>query len=194
MEHEVSVRTQNLWRPANSGDIADIVAIAADVHPELPERIAVLEEKRALFPAGCYCLEDDGLVTGYALSHPWLLYDVPPLDRFLGALPAHADCLYVHDVAIHAAARGKGAARALIQKLDHLAREVGLPSLALTSVNRSRQLWERLGFAAVSDKRIGIDSYGGSAIYMVRHPLQPIEGAEIIPGSPAVSANRSQSQ
>ena len=166
----MSVRTQNHWRAATYDDLADIVAIAAEAHPDLPERAAVLDEKRALFPSGCFCLEDDGKVTGYALSHPWRLYEVPPLDRFLGALPVNADCLYLHDVALGAAARGKGAARALVLQLDHVAVQTGLPALALTSVNQTRKLWEALGFAPVSGKRVGTESYGGAAIYMLRYP------------------------
>lgn len=175
---ESPVRTHYFWRPAKNDDLADIVAIAADVHPDLPERADVLEEKRALFPQGCFCLEDNGHVTGYALSHPWRLYEAPPLDRFLGVLPTDADCLYLHDVAVQVTARGKGAARAIIRKLDLVAQNAGLPALALTSVNHSRQLWETLGFAAVSDKRVETDSYGGAAAYMLRHPLRSIHGAE----------------
>ena len=178
---EASVRTHKLWRPSRSGDLSDILAIATEVHPDLPERADVLGEKCALFPQGCFCLEDDGVVTGYALSHPWRLYDAPPLDRFLGALPTDAECLYLHDVAIKVAARGKGAAREIISKLDLVAGHAGLPALALTSVNHSRQLWEALGFAAVSDKRVGTDSYGGSAIYMLRYPLRSIDGAKQSP-------------
>ncbi len=177
----MSIRTHCFWRPATRGDLADIVAIAAEVHPDLPERAAVLEEKCALFPQGCFCLEGNGVVRGYALSHPWRLYEAPPLDHFLGALPTDADCLYLHDIAVQVVSRGKGAARAIIRKLDLVAGHAGLPALALTSVNHSRQLWETLGFAAVSDKRVGIDTYGGSATYMLRHPLRLIEGAEQSP-------------
>lgn len=167
--------TKCVWRPATSADLADIVALATEIHPDLPERAAVLDEKRALFPAGCFCLEDNGTVLGYALSHPWRLYHVPRLDHFLGALPKDADCLYLHDVALKGAARGKGAVRALLQQLDGVALQLGLPMLALTSVKGTRPLWETLGFTTVSDKRIESDSYGDSAIYMLRHPLQRIE-------------------
>ena len=171
----VSLPIQSRWRPATNGDLADIVAIAADVHPDLPERPAVLDEKRALFPQGCFCLDHHGTVVGYALSHPWRIHNAPPLDRFLGALPMEADCLYLHDVALSAAARGKGAARALIQLLDGVALQFKLPALTLTSVKDTRQLWETLGFTPVSDKRVKPDSYGDSAIYMLRHPLQRLE-------------------
>jgi GNAT superfamily N-acetyltransferase len=171
----VSLCTRNRWRPATSGDLPNIVAIAAQVHPDLPERSAVLDEKRALFPQGCFCLDHYGRMVGYALSHPWRIHDAPPLDSFLGALPIDADCLYLHDIALSAAARGKGAARALIRQLDDVALQIGLPALTLTSVKDTQQIWEALGFVAVSDKRIETDSYGGSAIYMLRHPLQITE-------------------
>lgn len=168
----MSSPTQSLWRHATGADLADIAAIATEVHPDLPERAAVLDEKRALFPAGCFCLEIKGAVLGYALSHPWRLYHVPRLDHFLNALPKDAECLYLHDVALKAAARGKGAARALIRQLDGVALQLGLSTLALTSVKGTGPLWETLGFTPVSDKRVKPDSYGDSAIYMLRHPLQ----------------------
>jgi GNAT superfamily N-acetyltransferase len=171
----VSLSAEALWRPATHADLAGIVAIAAEVHPDFPERSAVLDEKRLLFSQGCFCFDNNGAVLGYALSHPWTLYDIPPLDRFLEAIPPDADCLYLHDVALLDAARGGGAARALIRKLDGVARQARLPAIALTSVNGTRPLWEALGFAPVSDKRLNVDSYGGSAVYMIKR-LLPVEG------------------
>jgi GNAT superfamily N-acetyltransferase len=168
----VSLSADGRWRPATHADLAGIVAIAAEIHPDFPERPAVLDEKRLLFSQGCFCLANNDAVLGYALSHPWTLYDIPPLDRFLGAIPPDANCLYLHDVALLDAARGKGAARALIRRLDGLAGQVGLPALALTSVKGTRPLWEALGFAPVSDKRLDVDSYGGSATYMVKRLLR----------------------
>ena len=176
----MSLSAADRWRPATRADLAAIVAIAAEVHPDLPERSTVLDEKRLLFSQGCFCFDSDGAVLGYALSHPWTLYDIPPLDRFLEAIPPDANCLYLHDVALLDAARGKGAARALIRKLDDVAGQAGLPAIALTSVNETRRLWEALGFAPVSDKRLNIDSYGGSAVYMIKR-LHLVEGERSSP-------------
>ena len=85
-------------------------------------------------------------------------------------------------LAAHGAARerGGGAARALIRKLDGVARQARLPAIALTSVNGTRLLWEALGFAPVSDKRLNIDSYGGSAVYMIKR-LHLVEGERSSP-------------
>ncbi len=178
------------WRLAKQTDLARIVAIAAEVHPDLPERVAVLDEKRILFPSGCFCFDENGVVTGYAISHPWALYDIPRLDHFLGALPADADCLYLHDVALLHAARGKGAAGALAHRLDRVASRTGLPALALTSVYGTRPLWEALGFSPVSDKRIAADSYGGSAVYMIKRRF--LSNGEDDPQPPPVRNNRSE--
>ena len=186
-ECAVSLSAAGHWRPATRADLAGIVAIAAEVHPDLPERSTVLDEKRLLFSQGCFCFDNDGAVLGYALAHPWTLYGIPPLDRFLGAIPPDADCLYLHDVALLDAARGKGAARALIHRLDGVAGQARLPALALTSVKGTRPLWEALGFAPVSDKRLNVDSYGGSAVYMIKRLL-------LLQGESPSSAGRSQQQ
>ena len=67
-------------------------------------------------------LEKDGVAAGYALAHPFRFGALPALDALLHALPAGADCLYLHDIAILADARGGGAARALVDILVNVAR------------------------------------------------------------------------
>jgi len=75
------------WRPMRTTDIADVIAIAATVHPGYPERDEVLEERLILYPEGCFILQDAEGVAGYILSHPWLYGNQTKLDQCLGALP-----------------------------------------------------------------------------------------------------------
>ena len=70
------------------------------VHVGLGERPEVFAEKLRLYPQGCLALALGERVAGYVFSHPWRIGDAPPLDAFLGALPASPDCLYLHDIAI----------------------------------------------------------------------------------------------
>jgi GNAT superfamily N-acetyltransferase len=156
------------WRRAHASDLAAISAIAARIHPELPERPDVLAEKLRLYPDGCRVLATGNAIAGYGLAHPWMQQQIPPLDDFLERLPEDADCLYIHDVAVLPDHRG-GAARAYVAEIEQLARSSGLARLALVSVYDTRVLWERLGFrpvapdAALRDK---LASYGASATYM----------------------------
>jgi predicted N-acetyltransferase YhbS len=93
------------------------------------------------------------------VSHPWALYSIPPLDQFLVALPAQADCLYIHDVAILPEYRG-------LRQADHL---VELCAMALVSVYGTDAFWARFGFRPASTPDIvkKLKSYGPTARYMV---------------------------
>jgi ribosomal protein S18 acetylase RimI-like enzyme len=154
-------------------DLAAIDAIGAELHPLLSERPEVFAEKLRLFPQGSMALVDAAGIAGYGLCHPWRLNDIPPLDSFLVALPRDADCMFIHDVAVLPRARGRRAADAYVEHVCKLARERGLGSLALASVNRTGPLWESFGFmiggqASLAEK---LKSYGDGAIYMVRKLL-----------------------
>lgn len=158
------------WRCAHATDIEAISAIAARIHPDLPERPAVLAEKMRLYPDGCRVLVAGDGIAGYGLAHPWMQRQIPPLDGFLERLPDEADCLCVHDVAVLPDARG-GVARAYVAEIEQLARSSGITTLTLVSVYGTRAMWERLGFHPVTPDaamRAKLASYGADAIYMLR--------------------------
>ncbi|QPF94302.1 GNAT family N-acetyltransferase [Bradyrhizobium commune] len=158
------------WRRAHAADLPAINAIAARIHPDLPERPEVFAEKMRLSPDGCLVLDAENEIAGYGLSHPWMQYQIPPLDGLLGKLPDAADCLYVHDVAVLPDGRG-GTARAYVAAIVSSARSSDIATLALVSVYATRPLWERLGFRAVTADaalRAKLASYGDNATYMLR--------------------------
>ncbi|WP_339032140.1 GNAT family N-acetyltransferase [Bradyrhizobium symbiodeficiens] len=158
------------WSPAHASDLPAISAIAARIHPDLPESPEVLTEKMRLYPDGCRVLVVGDEIAGYGLSHPWKQHRIPPLDGLLERLPEDADCLYVHDVAVLAESRG-GVLRAYIADIEQLARASGLATLALVSVYATQPLWQRLGFRPVTadaDLRAKLASYGEGATYMLR--------------------------
>jgi ribosomal protein S18 acetylase RimI-like enzyme len=163
-------RTAPVWRGMRRDDLADVCRVAGSVHPDLPERREVFEEKFRLFPAGCFALELNGALAGYGISHPWKLYEIPPLDAFLKRLPSPPDCLYLHDVAATPAARGYGAAARLIRRLSGVARKEGLACFALASVGGTDGFWRGMGFEAVSEDRLAgkLESYGPGALYMIK--------------------------
>jgi len=157
------------WRAARVSDFPGIVAIAARLHPDLPERPQVLMEKLQLYPRGCRVLVANDTIAGYGLAHPWMKQQIPPLDGFLERLPDAPDCLYVHDVAVLPDFRG-GVARAYVAEIEELARSSGIATLALVSVYGTRRLWERLGFRPVAPDAAlpaKLASYGAGATYML---------------------------
>ncbi|OAF19932.1 GNAT family N-acetyltransferase [Bradyrhizobium neotropicale] len=167
------------WRQARALDLPAISAIAERIHPDLPERPEVLAEKMRLCPDGCLVLATKGEIAGYGLAHPWMQYQIPPLDGVLEKLPGDANCLYVHDVAMLPAYRGGGAARAYVAAIESLARTTGITTLALVSVYGTRSTWKRLGFRAVAADAVlrgKLASYGENATYMLRELADPRAG------------------
>ena len=153
-----------IWRAMAASDLDAVMAIADRLHPDYPERREVLAEKLALFPAGCRILAMDGQAVGYAFSHPAVTGIAPALDTRMRELPATADALHLHDVALLPEARGGGRVGARLDYLTGVARAVGLPSLTLVAVHGTADYWRRFGFAVAT---ADVATYA-DAIYMVR--------------------------
>jgi hypothetical protein len=147
--------------------------IADMVHVDLPERPEVFAEKLRLFPQGCFALVQGGGIVGYGISHPWILYNIPPLDTFLNELPLHSECLFIHDVVVLPQVRTRGFAVRLVQLLVGIALQQSIPFLALVSVYDTHPLWTRYGFKIMSNQQLTnkFITYGATAKYMTRTPL-----------------------
>ena len=158
------------WRATTATDLDAIQTIANVVHPDLMEGREIFAEKLRLCPEGCFVFVVDGVVSGYAFVHPWLLNDIPKLNEFLLRIPSQPDCLLIHDVALLQQARGRGASRALLERIAKLAKEREIPNLVLVSVYDSHMHWAHLGFEIVSNELVAdrLNSYGENARYMVR--------------------------
>ncbi|SUE44585.1 GNAT family N-acetyltransferase [Roseomonas gilardii] len=163
------------WRAMEAADLAAVGRVAAHVHPDYPEDEAVFAERLSLCPEGCLVLarplgDPLGDPCGYVVAHPWRLGQPPALNSLIGALPAAADTLYVHDIALLPACRGGGAAGRVLERLEKLARRQGLPSLSLVAVGGSPGFWLRRGFRERADEalREKLRSYGDAARYMVK--------------------------
>ncbi len=153
-----------------AADLAAVAAIERDSHNPLPpEGEAVFADRLAAFPRGCFVVGPDRTVEGYAIAHPWRLGAVPALGLARIVLPPEPDCLWLHDIALRPALRGRGLIPALLGLLDALARERALPVLALTAVHGTAALWARHGFApTTAAAEIARDSYGATATPMTR--------------------------
>jgi GNAT superfamily N-acetyltransferase len=161
--------SESAWRPMRPDDIAAVFDLSHRVHGDYPEREAVLAEKLALFPAGCFVLTAGAQVTGYAFSHPW--NDAPPrLDAFLVALPAAPSRYFIHDVTLDESVRGRGYAAALVPILASVARDCGAPHIMLVAVNGAEEFWVRVGFRVVDDvAQMDVRAkYGPHALLMER--------------------------
>lgn len=158
------------WRAMAAADLAAMARIAGIVHAAFPERPEIAAERLRLFPTGC-AVAGTAAVIGYAIAHPWRLGPPPALDTLLGGLPAAADCLYLHDVALLPEARGAGLGAALVARLRETAARHRLPHLALVAVHGSAPWWVRFGFARppTIDAPIAakLATYGSEAAYLI---------------------------
>jgi ribosomal protein S18 acetylase RimI-like enzyme len=159
------------WRPLAPADLDALMAVAAVVHPTFPERRETFADKLALAPDCNFALQGEGGgVAGYAVALPWRTGEVVALDTTYGALPAPCDVLYIHDIALLPAARGRALAGEAVTLLVAAARRRALAQLALTAVYGAEAVWARHGFREVSNPHLQakLAFYGDGARYMVR--------------------------
>lgn len=163
------------WRPMAEDDLDGVVAVARLAFPDHFENRACFAERRGLYPAGCFVLAHDeaaggAAVRGYLVAYPWRRDAAPALNALIGALPAEADILYLHDLALHPEARGGGRTRPIVERLAGQARAEGWPAIALVAVNDAAPFWEGLGFRTRESEALGakLAGYGPGARYMVR--------------------------
>jgi GNAT superfamily N-acetyltransferase len=163
------------WRAMRAVDLAAVEALGNRIHASLPESSAVFAERCALFPAGSWVAEHRGHLAAYALFHPWRALQPPPLDSLLGAIPANADTLYLHDVVVDPVRRSLGLAGSMIERLPQIARGLALPSIELIAVLGTANFWRGHGFVTVEASTVKaspvaptLAKYGDGACLMRR--------------------------
>lgn len=158
-----------VWRPMRPEDLPAVMEIAARVHPDFPEDIAVFAERQRLYPEGAHLLHGNETACGYLVSHPWHSGAPPALNSLLHRLPPNADTFYLHDLALLPAARGTGAARTIVEAMVEHAHKGGFSSVRLMAVNGSVPFWERFCFVVEDSVRAADGgSYGEDARMMAR--------------------------
>jgi predicted N-acetyltransferase YhbS len=128
----------------------------------------VLARRRAA-PATTLVACDGGGVCAYVFAYPSRRGRITPLHAGFAPAP-DADTLYLHDLAVHPRALGRGLGRRLTQALFEAARGRGLRQAALVAVMEARPFWEALGFAAADPGQgaAALATYPGDALYMCR--------------------------
>ncbi len=153
------------WRPATAGDAPAVATLARAALGAYGEGAELYAERIALAPAGCHVLTAGETIVGHCISHPWRRVAPPAMHALLGAIPADADCWYLHDVVVAPAARGERAVERLLPLLATRAAAHGIGVLALIAVGGADRYWARRGFRAVPG---GAAGFGADALYMER--------------------------
>lgn len=159
------------WRPMTPGDLDGVVAVAQLSFPDHPEERACFANRLELHPEGCFVLAaEDGPVMGYLVAYPWKLNAAPALNVLIDAIPAEAEVVYLHDLALHPDTRGGGHTRPVVERLAEQAKAAGWPAVALVAVNDASTFWARNGFEVQNPPGMAekLASYGDDARYMVR--------------------------
>jgi GNAT superfamily N-acetyltransferase len=164
------------WRAMRIDDLDGVVRVARASFPDHFEDRACFGERLALYPRGCFVLDAGAAdakavdVAGYLIAYPWRSGSAPPLDSLIGALPADANLLYLHDLALRQDMRGRGFTKAIVNRLVTQARADRWPAIALVAVNRAAGFWVNAGFEIVHDEVVDkkLATYGAGAQYMVR--------------------------
>jgi len=159
------------WRPMTAADLDAVAALALVAFPDHFEGRACFDNRLRLHPSGCFVLADEaGAVRGYLVAYPWRAGEAPALNTLVEALPADADLVYLHDLALHPRVRGQGWSRPAVERLAADARAAGWPALALVAVNDAAPFWARHGFAVEESPALArkLAGYGPGARYMVR--------------------------
>lgn len=152
-------------------DLDAVVEIARLSFPDHFEDRICFQNRLALYPRGCFVLAaGEGVARGYLIAYPWRADAAPPLNTVIEGLPAEAEVIYLHDLALHPRARGAGATAEIVQRLAEQAAEDGWPALALVAVNDAAGFWAKQGFEVrtPADMARKLAGYGADARYMVR--------------------------
>ncbi|MBS0372714.1 MAG: GNAT family N-acetyltransferase [Proteobacteria bacterium] len=163
-------------RPARNDDLDAILQIQARCYTAIvPESPCSMGAKLTAAPDSCFVASRaDGVPIAYLLALPWRFDDPPHLDAQACQLPADADTLHLHDLAVAPEARGSGAADALVDAFMAALAASRLGRASLIAIQGSASWWARHGFEAVTATPIlaeRLAGYGPDARYMrLLHP------------------------
>ncbi|TJZ67759.1 GNAT family N-acetyltransferase [Chitiniphilus eburneus] len=156
-------------RLLQESDLDTVLAIQAQCYPHAwLESRAVFARKLALSPRSNWVAEDADGVLGYLFTHPWHGAHLPQLDTRLPALPSNADQHFLHDLAVHPRARGRGVAARLVLHALAWGMAEGLREARLIAVLGAERFWSGFGFAPLEQPQGQLAAYGEQARAMGR--------------------------
>lgn len=166
MQKSVSIR------PLLPEDLAEVTRIQEVCYrDDLIEAAKSFASKISARPSFCFIAEQGNVALGYVIALPWVSGKTLELDSSDYVVPAHADCVYIHDVAVCPPARSLGTAGLLLETVINAAEESGFKQICLVAVPGASSYWHRHGFevglldTAAHQK---LAKYGDGAQYMVR--------------------------
>jgi ribosomal protein S18 acetylase RimI-like enzyme len=154
-----------------TADMADVLRIQDDCYTEIePESFDSLHAKILASSSTCLIAGSSEGAVGYLIAVPIVYPNLPVLNSPTFELAAGADTLYIHDLAVDKAGRGKGVAQSLVRASIDAARRSGLSRACLVAIQNSQSFWEQFGFETVAEPADELmpklTSYGADAKLM----------------------------
>jgi len=165
-------RSQPALRPMQQHDLAAAGEIQAACYAgDLLEPAEILRQRLHCAPDTCWVASESGRVVAYLVAYRSLLGKITPLHAPFDPAP-QPDTLYIHDLAVHPAAKGCRLGGLLVTTLLTVVRREKLRHSALVSLQGSKTFWARQGYRphVLSDRReqLRLAGYGDAPCYMSR--------------------------
>ena len=160
-----------LIRPLTASDLDAALALQNLSYVQsLRDGAAAFASRMAIGAATCLGAFSDDALQGYVLAHPWHAGSPPPVDTVLSPPSGEGErVLYIHDLSVAAATRGRGLGRRLVEAAEAAGRAAGLSHSELVAVPGAGAYWSRLGYCALPVSSTGaLDCYGAGARCMRR--------------------------
>jgi GNAT superfamily N-acetyltransferase len=119
--------------------------------PQLWEDTALFQSMIDMSPSSVFVAEENGDILGYFLTYP-THEDRDDFEAGMRPLNGGETALYAHDLCLHPAARGKGAARQLFAAAEDYAQRQGFARIIGISVQDSLKFWQSMGFQGTKPK------------------------------------------
>ncbi len=160
-------------RRALLNDMESILTIQALCYYAIePENEVSMASKIMTSPDTCFVANNNREILGYLLAIPALLGEPPTLNDQTQSLDKTANCLYLHDLAIHPDARGKGIAKLLLDQFMNIVHEKFYNAISLVSIQNSVDFWKKQGFRSIKPSdylKLKLWTYGKDAVYMEKN-------------------------
>lgn len=161
-----------LLRTLHPADLPGLDLIQTHCYaPSMLEPADVLAGRLRAVPDWIWGVQDDEGLCAYLFTYPTRLGHLSPLNGNFHPAP-DGDTLYLHDLAIHPRARGRGLAQRLIRHAWTRGRKAGLRHSALISVQDSERFWAAHGYRTRTEldnrQRACLAGYEQPARYMTR--------------------------
>ena len=138
-------------RPMIAGDLNAIEVIQAEAYAGyFLESTDVIAQRFNLSPTTAWVAECEGDVCAYLVGYWSMVGKINPLNAPFSRVE-HANCLYLHDLALLKVAQGFGVGRMLIQAATAHALQNAAETIALLSVQNSKAFWQGSGFSEFLD-------------------------------------------